>query len=62
MVFPGCTDAALVMLVKYFNPKTDGRARSVAFCVCGWEFEGSTVPRRDSIEVRALVFHLDDVE
>ena len=50
-----------VMLFKCFDSKVDGRARRVphsAFVDQGTENE---VPR-ESIEVRALVFHPDDVE
>ena len=49
------------LLIKCFDSKTDGRARRVphsAFSL-GERGEG---PARESIEVRALVFHPDDVE
>ncbi|GLB08432.1 hypothetical protein AtubIFM57258_004321 [Aspergillus tubingensis] len=50
----------LVTLIKCFDSKTDGRARRVphsAFELPGTEGEEG----RESIEVRALVFHEDDV-
>lgn len=50
-----------VMLIKCFDSKLDGRARRVphsAFVDQGAEAESP----RESIEVRALVFHPDDVE
>lgn len=54
----------LVTLIKCFDSKTDGRARRVphsAFVDPEFEGEGR-VPGRESIEVRALVFHPDDTE
>lgn len=51
----------LVTLIKCFDSKTDGRARRVphtAFVNPETENE----PGRESIEVRALVFHPDDRE
>lgn len=48
-----------VLLIKCFDSKLDGRARRVphtAFHVPGTENEQN----RESIEVRALVFHEDD--
>ncbi|PWY70835.1 7alpha-cephem-methoxylase P8 chain related protein [Aspergillus sclerotioniger CBS 115572] len=51
----------LVTLIKCFDSKTDGRARRVphsAFVVPGTEGE----PARESIEVRVLVFHEDDLD
>ncbi|CAJ2504168.1 Uu.00g115620.m01.CDS01 [Anthostomella pinea] len=51
-----------VLLIKCFDTKTDGRARRVphtAFVDPGSE-EGA--PARESIEVRALVFHPEDGE
>ena len=50
-----------VMLIKCFDSKTDGRARRVphsAFVDPSTEGESA----RESIEVRALVFHPDDLE
>ena len=50
-----------VMLIKCFDSKQDGRARRAphsAFVDQGAEAESP----RESIEVRALVFHPDDVE
>jgi hypothetical protein len=50
-----------VVLIKCFDSKTDGRARRVphsAFVNEEFENEAS----RESIEVRALVFHPDDTE
>jgi hypothetical protein len=50
-----------VLLIKCFDSKTDGRARRVphsAFVDEGHEGEVA----RESIEVRALVFHPDDTE
>lgn len=49
------------MLIKCFDSKLDGRARGAphsAFVDQGAEAESP----RESIEVRALVFHPDDVE
>ena len=49
------------MLIKCFDSKVDGRARRVphsAFVDPSTEHESP----RESIEVRALVFHPDDVE
>lgn len=51
-----------VLLIKCFDSKTDGRARRVPHTA----FEDGSVregtPARESIEVRALVFHEDDRE
>ena len=50
-----------VMLIKCFDSKVDGRARRVphsAFVDASTEHESA----RESIEVRALVFHPDDVD
>ena len=50
-----------VMLIKCFDSKADGRARRTphsAFIDPGTEGESP----RESIEVRALVLHPDDVE
>ncbi|PVH82755.1 hypothetical protein DL98DRAFT_559291 [Cadophora sp. DSE1049] len=50
-----------VMLIKCFDSKTDGRARRVPHSAfVDEEFEGEE--SRESIEVRALVFHPDDTE
>jgi hypothetical protein len=52
---------AEVMLIKCFDSKTDGRARRVPHSAfVDEEFEGERA--RESIEVRALVFHPDDTE
>lgn len=53
-----------VLLIKCFDSKTDGRARRVphtAFADPAFG-EGSDAPQRQSIEVRALVFHPEDTE
>ena len=50
-----------VLLIKCFDSKLDGRARRAphsAFVDKGAENESA----RESIEVRALIFHPDDVE
>ena len=50
-----------VLLIKCFDSKLDGRARRAphsAFADKGAENESA----RESIEVRALVFHPDDVD
>jgi hypothetical protein len=50
-----------VLLIKCFDSKTDGRARRVPHSAfVDEEREGE--PTRESIEVRALVFHPDDTE
>jgi hypothetical protein len=50
-----------VLLFKIFDSKTDGRARRVPHSsFTDQEFEG--MDARQSIEVRALVFHEDNVE
>ncbi len=50
-----------VMLIKCFDSKTDGRARRVPHSAfIDEEFEGESP--RESIEIRALVFHPDDTE
>jgi hypothetical protein len=50
-----------VMLIKCFDSKTDGRARRVPHSAfVDEEFEESEA--RESIEVRALVFHPNDTE
>jgi len=50
-----------VLLIKCFDSKVDGRARSVPHTAfVDEEFEGES--KRESIEVRALVFHPDDKE
>lgn len=49
------------MPIKWFDSKTDGRARRVAHSeLVDEEFEGEEA--EESIEVRALVFHPDDTE
>jgi hypothetical protein len=50
-----------VLLIKCFDSKTDGRARRVPHSsFVDQEFEDQD--KRESIEVRALVFHPDDTE
>lgn len=50
-----------VLLIKCFDSKTDGRARRVPHSsFVDQEFEDQD--KRESIEVRALVFHPDDIE
>lgn len=50
-----------VMLIKCFDSKTDGRARRVPHSAFVDEaFEDAEA--RESIEIRALVFHPDDTE
>jgi hypothetical protein len=50
-----------VLLIKCFDSKVDGRARRVPHTAfVDEEFEGES--KRESIEVRALVFHPDDKE
>jgi len=50
-----------VMLIKCFDSKTDGRARRVPHSAFVDEGNEDKEPR-ESIEVRALVFHPDDTE
>lgn len=50
-----------VMLIKIFDSKTDGRARRVPHSAFINE-QHEDCPSRESIEVRALVFHPDDRE
>lgn len=50
-----------VMLIKCFDSKTDGRARRVPHSAFVNEATVNEEPR-ESIEVRALVFHPDDTE
>ncbi|RYP40356.1 hypothetical protein DL767_001768 [Monosporascus sp. MG133] len=49
-----------VLLIKCFDTKTDGRARRVPHTAFVDPSAGPEVPARESIEVRALVFHADD--
>ncbi|OTA97592.1 hypothetical protein M434DRAFT_18984 [Hypoxylon sp. CO27-5] len=49
-----------VLLIKCFDSKTDGRARRVPHTAFSDPRTGPDVPARESIEVRALVFHPDD--
>lgn len=51
-----------VLLIKCFDSKTDGRARRVPHTAFVDPDAGEDVPARESIEVRALVFHPDDTE
>ena len=51
----------LVTLIKCFDSKTDGRARRVPHSAfVDPEFERDDISPRESIEIRALVFHPDD--
>ena len=50
-----------VLLIKCFDSKVDGRARRVPHSAFVDEANAGESPR-ESIEVRALVFHPDDVE
>ncbi|KAI1464577.1 uncharacterized protein F4812DRAFT_160087 [Daldinia caldariorum] len=49
-----------VLLIKCFDSKTDGRARRVPHTAFVDPDAGPEVPKRESIEVRALVFHPED--
>ncbi|KAI1475181.1 amino acid permease-domain-containing protein [Daldinia eschscholtzii] len=49
-----------VLFIKCFDSKTDGRARRVPHTAFVDPAAGPDVPNRESIEVRALVFHPDD--
>ncbi|KAI0119678.1 amino acid permease-domain-containing protein [Daldinia grandis] len=49
-----------VLFIKCFDSKTDGRARRVPHTAFVDPTVGSDVPKRESIEVRALVFHPND--
>ncbi|KAI1662910.1 hypothetical protein F4813DRAFT_342313 [Daldinia decipiens] len=49
-----------VLFIKCFDSKTDGRARRVPHTAFVDPAIGPDVPKRESIEVRALVFHPDD--
>ncbi|KAI4864402.1 amino acid permease-domain-containing protein [Hypoxylon rubiginosum] len=49
-----------VLLIKCFDSKTDGRARRVPHTAFADPRTRDDVPARESIEVRALVFHPDD--
>ncbi len=51
-----------VLLIKCFDSKVDGRARRVPHTAFVDPEAGEDVPARESIEVRALVFHPDDRE
>lgn len=51
-----------VLLIKCFDSKTDGRARRVPHSAFEDPETEPDVPARESIEVRALVFHPDDKE
>ncbi|CAK7203345.1 hypothetical protein SEUCBS139899_006078 [Sporothrix eucalyptigena] len=51
-----------VLLIKCFDSKTDGRARRVPHSAFVDPAFGEESPSRQSIEVRALVFHPDDTE
>lgn len=53
----------MVTLIKCFDSKTDGRARRVPHTAfVNPETEGEGWDARESIEVRALVFHPEDTE
>lgn len=49
-----------VLLIKCFDSKVDGRARRVPHTAFEDPLAGDDVPSRESIEVRALVFHEHD--
>lgn len=49
-----------VLLIKCFDSKTDGRARRVPHTAFVDPSAPSDAPTRESIEVRALVFHTTD--
>lgn len=49
-----------VLLIKCFDSKTDGRARRVPHTAFVDPSSPSDAPTRESIEVRALVFHTTD--
>ncbi|OTB08297.1 hypothetical protein M426DRAFT_316926 [Hypoxylon sp. CI-4A] len=49
-----------VLFIKCFDSKTDGRARRVPHTAFSDPRTKDDVPARESIEVRALVFHPDD--
>ena len=51
-----------VILIKCFDSKTDGRARRVPHTAFSDPTAAPDAPARESIEVRALVFHPDDRE
>ncbi|KAJ4861758.1 hypothetical protein N5P37_002567 [Trichoderma harzianum] len=51
-----------VLLIKCFDSKTDGRARRVPHTAFSDSTSPASAPTRESIEVRALVFHPDDRE
>lgn len=53
---------AEVLLIKCFDSKTDGRARRVPHTAFVDPGAGEEVEPRESIEVRALVFHPEDRE
>jgi len=53
---------AEVILIKCFDSKTDGRARRVPHTAFVDPGAPADAPTRESIEVRALVFHEDDRE
>ena len=48
------------LLIKCFDSKVDGRARRVPHSAFADPETGDDVPARESIEVRALVFHPED--
>ena len=50
-----------VILIKCFDSKTDGRARRVPHSAFEDPDTKEGTPSRESIEVRALVFHPDDM-
>ncbi|KAH8691380.1 hypothetical protein BGW36DRAFT_363712 [Talaromyces proteolyticus] len=53
----------IVTLIKCFDSKTDGRARRVPHTAfINKETDTEEYPSRESIEIRALVFHPDDTE
>lgn len=51
-----------VLLIKCFDSKKDGRARRVPHTAFVDPSSADDAPGRESIEIRALVFHPDDRE
>ncbi len=49
-----------VLLIKCYDSKTDGRARRIPHTSFADPSADADLPPRESIEVRALVFHPDD--
>lgn len=51
-----------VLLIKCYDSKLDGRARRVPHTAFVDPAAPASTPSRESIEVRCLVFHEDDLE